>query len=143
MPELLHSVEIDAPPSAIYPLISSAGGLAQWWAEDATALHGGAELGFFGRSTVYRLRSLTFAPPATAAWLCETGDEWTGTRLVFHLAPRGEKTDVRFTHEGWRKATPYFYSCNTAWGALLYRLKSAAEGRAPGPLFTRGGVAHG
>jgi hypothetical protein len=143
MPELIHSIEITATPRVIYPLVSTAEGLAKWWAEDVVQVEAGVELAFFNRTSVYRLRSLTFAPPATASWLCETGKEWASTRIVFYLASRGDKTDVRFLHEGWREATPYFFSCNSAWGALLYRLKAVAEGSTIGPLFTKEGLANG
>jgi uncharacterized protein YndB with AHSA1/START domain len=143
MPELIHSVEIAASPKAIFPLVATPQGLACWWAEDVTEVPGGAELGFFDRATTYRLRGLTLAPPATAAWLCESGKEWALTRLVFHMAAKGERTELRFTHEGWRDVTPYFIACNSTWGALLYRLKTVAEGGAPRPLFTRSGMSHG
>ena len=143
MPELIHSIEICATSKVIYPLVSTAEGLAKWWAADTEPVPAGVELAFFNRARVYRLRSLTFVPPATAAWLCETGKEWAATRLVFHLAARGDKTDVRFIHEGWVAATPYFVSCNSAWGALLYRLKAVAEGSSIGPLFTREGLTNG
>ena len=143
MPELIHSIEISATPRVIYPLVSTAEGLATWWAEDTRNMEAGVELAFFDGASVYRLRPLTFAPPATAAWLCETGKEWAATRLVFHLAARGETTAVRFIHEGWREATPYFVSCNSAWGALLYRLKAVAEGSSLGPLFTKEGLKNG
>jgi len=140
MPELIHSVEIAVAPKELFGLVSLPSGLAKWWAEDVTEVAGGAELGFFDRSTVYRLRGLTLAPPATAAWLVESGKEWTLTRLVFHMANKGGKTDLRFTHEGWREVTPYYISCNTTWGALLHRLKHVAEGGAARPFFTRSGV---
>ncbi len=143
MPELIHSVEIAAPPSAVFPLLSLPEGLAKWWAEDVVPVDGGAELGFFSRATIYRLRALTLVPPTTAAWLCETGQEWEGTRIVFHIAPKTGMTDLRFRHEGWRAVSPFFVACNTTWGALLFRLKGAAEGGAPGPLFTREGLASG
>jgi len=140
MPELIHSVEIAIPPKALFPFVSLPSGLAKWWAEDVTEVGGGAELGFFDRSTVYRLRGLTLAPPATAAWLCESGKEWALTRLIFHMAAKGSATELRFTHEGWREVTPYFIACNTTWGALLHRLKHVAEGGPPRPFFTRSGV---
>lgn len=143
MPELIHSVEIAVPPKILFPLVSMPDGLAKWWAEDVTDVAGGCELGFFDRSTTYRLRGLTLAPPSTAAWLCESGKEWTMTRLVFHMAAKGDKTDLRFAHEGWRDITPYYISCNSTWGALLYRLKEVAEGGAPRPLFTRSGISRG
>jgi len=140
MPELIHSVEIAVAPKVLFPLVATAGGLAKWWAEDTTEIAGGAELGFFDRTTTYRLRGLTLAPPATAAWLCETGKEWAMTRLVFHMAAKGDRTELRFTHEGWRDVTPYFISCNSTWGALLFRLKAVAEGGGARPLFTRSGI---
>jgi hypothetical protein len=42
---------------------------------------------------------------------------------------------LRFRHADWKERTEFFVTCNTAWGALMYRLKAAAEGRNPGPLF--------
>lgn len=42
---------------------------------------------------------------------------------------------LRFSHAGWQAETEYFVSCNTTWGELMFRLKAAAEGKNPGPLF--------
>lgn len=141
MYELIHSIEIAASPKALFPLVSLPEGLAQWWAEDMTPVDGGAELGFFDRKTVYRLRSLTLIAPASAAWLCESGNEWEGTRLIFSLMPKGVKTELGLRHEGWKELTPYYVSCNTTWGSLLWRLKAVAEGKKPGPMFSKGGFA--
>jgi hypothetical protein len=38
--------------------------------------------------------------------------------------------------------TEYFTSCNTTWGDLMFRLKSAAEGKSRGPLFLAGDLAY-
>ena len=143
MHELIHSIEITASPKAIFPLVSSPEGLQQWWAEDMTPVDGGAELGFFDRKTIYRLRTLTLIAPASAAWLCETGDQWEGTRIIFSLLPKGVKTELGLRHEGWKELTPYYVSCNTTWGSLLWRLKAAAEGKKPGAMFSKGGVTAG
>jgi len=143
MPELIHAVEIGAPPKTIFPLVASPAGLAQWLAEDVTPLPGGVDLGFYDRKVIYRLRGLTLAPPATAAWLAVSGTEWTGTRLIFHMAAKGDGTALRFVHEGWREITPYFISSNTTWGAVLWRLKAVAEGGTPRPFFTRSGLGDG
>jgi hypothetical protein len=41
------------------------------------------ELGFFDRTTTYRL---VLTPDSkNIRWRCETGQEWAGTDLVFHL----------------------------------------------------------
>lgn len=143
MPDLVHLISIAAPPGTLFPLVATAPGLAQWWAEDVGVSPDGAvELRFFGGTTVYRLRPQTQLAPHRAIWVCETGKEWAGTRLTFELTPGGPGTTLRFGHTGWREATEYFVSCNTTWGALLFRLRALAEGHALGPLFLRGGLAY-
>jgi len=135
MPDIQHMIQIAAKPEAIYPLISTAQGLAQWWAADITPSDGALDLGFFNRSTVYRLRLESDEPPAHTEWICESGQEWSGTRIAFRLEAKGATTALRFTHADWAAATDYFTSCNTTWGELMFRLKAAAEGKPRGPLF--------
>jgi hypothetical protein len=94
------------------------------------------DLGFFNRATVYRLRLIVKNAPTHAEWVCESGDEWNGTHIVFDMETDKNGTLLHFKHAGWRAETPYFVSCNTTWGELMFRLKAAAEGRKPGPLFT-------
>jgi uncharacterized protein YndB with AHSA1/START domain len=141
MSDIQHSLQIAVPPDAVYRLVSTAHGFAQWWAADVTEPDGAVELAFFNRTTVYRLRLTAGTPPTQADWSCETGVEWSGTQIVFHLTPTGAGTMLRFTHAGWQSATDYFVSCNTVWGELMFRLKSAAEGKPRGPLFLPGSMA--
>ena len=142
MADIRHSLQIAASPEAITPLVSTPHGLAQWWAEDVTEIDGCAELGFFNRTTVYRLRPQAGDPPRRYVWLCETGQEWSGTRLVFELQTAGSGTLLRFTHAGWESESDYFISCTTTWGELMFRLKGAAEGKPRGPLFLRESLAY-
>jgi hypothetical protein len=139
MADIRHAIQIAANAEQIYPLVASAKGLGAWWATDITEPPGVVELGFFNRATIYRLRPAVEQPPAIARWVCESGDEWSGTRLSFDLEEAKSGTLLRFSHAGWRAESEYFTSCNTTWGALMFRLKAAAEGKAPGPLFTREG----
>jgi uncharacterized protein YndB with AHSA1/START domain len=144
MPDIKHAIQIDAPPAAVLPLVGTADGFKQWWAADVIEdkAAGSLELGFFNRSTIYRLRSNSIAPPLRAHWLCDSGKEWNGTRLLFDLAVQNGRTQLRFTHAGWAAETDYFISCNTTWGELMFRLKAAAEGKSPGPLFIASGLAY-
>ena len=144
MADMRHSITIDAPPENVYPLISSAAGLSQWWAEDANenTSSGAVELGFFERTTVYRLRLLVAKPPLNAEWVCESGKEWIGTSLIFHLQPGASGTLLRFTHANWLDESEYFVSCTTTWGELMFRLKAAAEGKSRGPLFLAKSLAY-
>jgi|SRR5579872_7604354 len=142
MPDIQHAILIAAGPEAIYPLIRTAKGLGQWWAEDITERGDGVELGFFNRSTIYRLTLNLDKPPTQAEWLCGSGDEWSGTRIGFRLENRPSGTFLRFAHAGWRSESDYFTSCNTTWGELMYRLKAVAEGKSRGPLFLAAELAY-
>ena len=139
MADIRHAIQIAAAADKIYPLVATGKGLGTWWATDITEPAGAVELGFFNRTTIYRLRPTIEQPPAKAEWLCESGDEWSGTRLSFQMEAVKSATLLRFSHAGWRAESDYFTSCNTTWGELMFRLKAAAEGKTAGPLFTREG----
>jgi hypothetical protein len=142
MADIRHSIQIASLPETVYPLIATAQGFTQWWAADTTEIPGAVELGFFNRATVYRLKITTDQPPAHVDWVCDTGDEWSGTYIIFRLEARGSASLLRFTHAGWRSETDYFVACNTTWGELMFRLKAAAEGKSHGPLFLANEMAY-
>ena len=143
MADIRHSILIDAPSEKVRPLFSSAAGFSRWWAADTAQSEndGSVELGFFSRNTVYRLRPSKNAPNEVV-WKCDSGKEWNGTELRFLSESSGTSTLVRFVHGNWQEETDYFVSCNTTWGALMYRLKAVAEGKSVGPLFTTDGQAY-
>jgi hypothetical protein len=57
----------------------------------------------------------------TAAELTFVKDkkEWIGTDIVFEIAKKGDKTEVRFTHMGLVPAFECYGGCSGAWGALV------------------------
>lgn len=142
MADIKHAIQIAAKPGKVYPLVATALGFGQWWASDVTEPPGAVELRFFNRATVYRLRLQAAHSSERAEWLCDSGDQWSGTRLIFQLETSASGTLLRFTHAGWRGETDYFVSCNTTWGGLMFRLKAAGEEHSPGPLFQKDGIAY-
>jgi len=144
MADIRHMIQIAAEPGIVHPLVSTAQGFTRWWAEDVTEDrgNGNVDLGFFNRTTLYGLQPQRMEAPRLAHWLCHTGKEGSGTRLLFDLAEQKGQTLLRFTHAGWQAETDYFVACTTTWGELMYRIKAAAEGKTPGPLFTAGGLAY-
>ncbi len=144
MADIKHMIQVNAAPSAVFPLVATSAGFLQWWAVDVTEdkATGKVELGFFNRATVYGLRPIQIAAPKQAHWSCHTGKEWSGTRLLFDLEEQKGQTLLRFTHADWQAETDYFISCTTAWGELMFRIKAAAEGKNPGPLFAKDGMAY-
>jgi hypothetical protein len=143
MSDIRHLIQIAADSKSVFPLVASADGLKKWWAEDVSEDSTGlVSLAFFNRTTVYRLKAEELNANATAIWRCQSGHEWEGTRLIFELVSKGAQTQLWFTHAGWAAETEYFRSCNTTWGELMFRIKSAAEGQSGHPLFTRDGLAY-
>jgi uncharacterized protein YndB with AHSA1/START domain len=142
MADIKHSIPISAVPEQVYALVATAKGFSQWWAEDVVESGGAVELGFFKRSTVYRLKLDVDKLPVHAEWVCDSGDEWKATHLIFRLEAANSGTLLRFTHAGWKGETDYFVACTTTWGELMYRLKAVAEGKSPGPLFRMAEMAY-
>jgi hypothetical protein len=45
--------------------------------------------------------------------------EWNGTDIVFEIARKGDKTEVRFTHVGLVPAFECYGGCSGAWGFYI------------------------
>lgn len=45
--------------------------------------------------------------------------EWTGTKIVFVVAEKGDQTEVRFTHEGLIPMIECYDACSNAWGGYI------------------------
>ena len=45
--------------------------------------------------------------------------EWTGTDIIFEIAEKGGKTEVRFRHAGLVPAYECYDNCSNAWGMLI------------------------
>ena len=142
MADIRHAVSIDAPRERVFPLIASGSGFARWWAVDVIEDYstGIIEVAFSNPATVYRFKPIQSSSSWKTEWNCQTGQEWTGTRLLFDLTETSGKTQLRFTHADWKAETDYFVSCTKVWGELLLRLKAAAEGKSLGPRFFEGGL---
>lgn len=144
MPDLKHRILINASPQRVYQAVTTPEGLSGWWTEDAEQHEEGILLlGFYDRTTVYKMHIDNLEPARSVQWTCETGQEWEGTRLCFELEPAAnDSTILTFTHANWRVPSSFFYECNSTWGELMYRLKAYAEGNEPGPHFTKTGRAY-
>ena len=77
-------------------------------------------------------------PGKKITWLVEEGwlsfvnkkDEWVGTKIIFEISQKGNKTLIHFTHQGLVPACECFDACTNGWS--YYLLESLA------PLITTG-----
>ena len=53
------------------------------------------------------------------AWLERDKQEWTNTRLVFQITPKGENALLRFTHEGLVPRKECYARCTDGWNMVI------------------------
>ncbi len=59
--------------------------------------------------------------------------EWKDTKIIFDIAKKGKKTELRFTHQGLTAAYECYDACSTAWTNLIQetlpRMISSGNGK--------------
>ncbi len=76
MPEILHQLIIDVPPSATFDAITEQKGLSSWWTTDVKAeptVGSIAEFGFNERAVVFDMRIVALDKPNFIRWHCLAG----------------------------------------------------------------------
>jgi hypothetical protein len=68
-----------------------------------------------------------FIPGKKVVWLVldsqlnfiEDKSEWNDTKIIFEIAKKGNKTEVRFSHIGLLPEIECFKACSNAWGSYI------------------------
>ena len=103
--------------------------VTKWWTEN---LEGSSQklndefTVHFG--TTWKIFKVTeFVPGKKVMWLVTDcylpwnvdKTEWKGTKIIFEISQKGDKTQLRFTHEGIHPGVECFDSCSVAWTQLI------------------------
>lgn len=124
---LTHRFTVDQTPEGVFAAINDVRG---WWSGE---IEGSTEK--LGDEFSYRYRDIHYSkqritesiPGRRVVWLVldsylsfiEDKLEWNGTKITFEIAPKGDKTEVRFTHVGLAPAHECFSACSDAWGSYI------------------------
>ena len=52
-------------------------------------------------------------------WIHDNKEEWTNTKMVFEIIPTGNKTTIKFTHEGLTPGQECYENCVKGWDSII------------------------
>ena len=118
---------VDQSPKEVFDAINNVRG---WWSGEIVGNTDelGAEFTYRVPKVHYSKQKITeFVPGEKIVWHVLDADlafvkdksEWKGTDIVFEIAKKGQKTEVRFTHRGLVPTYECHEKCSNAWGALV------------------------
>src|SRR5262245_38152789 len=76
---------------------------------------------------VSKMKLIEVIPEKKVVWLVlhnyfnftEDKTEWKGTKVIFEVSKNGDKTEVRFTHQGLVPQYECYNACSNAWGSYI------------------------
>ena len=118
---------VDQTPKQVFAAINNVRG---WWSEEIEG-----DTGKLGDEFKYRYKDIhrskikltEVIPDKKVVWLVldnyfnftEDKSEWKGTKVVFEIAKKGNKTEVRFAHQGLVPEYECFDVCSNAWRSYI------------------------
>jgi hypothetical protein len=107
------AIELAKSPSDVFNHVIN---LKKWWPEDfeGADIKLNSEFVFStGDSHYSKNKVIEFVPDKKVAWLTTEGIrktdnfEWTGTKMIFELTPKGDNTIFKFTYDGFIPENEY------------------------------------
>ncbi|MGZ3878949.1 MAG: SRPBCC family protein [Mucilaginibacter sp.] len=134
------TIVVDETPEQVFDAINRP---QDWWTGDVTGSASKLNDEFvyvYKELHVTRQKVDEMIPNRKVVWLVteshlnytQDKQEWAGTKIVFDIAAKEGKTQVRFTHVGLDPEVECFDSCSNAWTQLiregLYSLITTGKG---------------
>jgi hypothetical protein len=121
------SFTVDQSPEQVFNAVNNVRG---WWSEeiDGSTDRLGAEFKFRYQDVHHSTQKITeLAPGGKVVWhvvdarlnFVKAKTEWKGTDIVFEIARKDGKTELRFTHVGLIPAFECYGGCSGAWGFYI------------------------
>ena len=121
------AILVDQTPKEVFDAINNVRG---WWSEEIEGRTDklGAEFKFHYKDLHFSTHKITeFVPGKKVVW--QTSDstinfvkdhtEWNGTKVIFEIAKKNGKTELRFTHMGLVPTIECYGNCSGAWGFYI------------------------
>ena len=115
---------VDQTPREVFNAINNVRG---WWSEEIEGSTDKLNDEFAYRYQdhhICKMKLIEVIPERKVVWFVmensfdftkDKGREWTGTKVRFEISKQGNKTQLRFTHEGLVSGLECFDVCSNAW----------------------------
>jgi uncharacterized protein YndB with AHSA1/START domain len=142
--DLTISITVSKSPQEVYNAIKD---VKAWWIGD---IKGNGDK--VGSEFTYRYKNfhesaqkvIELVPNKRVAWRVEDANlsfaknksEWKGTEIIFEIMPKGDQTEIQFTHKGLTPELECFDNCSAGWEFYVIKslknLLTQGEGLDPG-----------
>ena len=141
------TIEVARPPRHVFECILD---VSKWWGgkdlkgstrllnDEFTIKHGDVH---YSRQRMIEVvpgqRVVWLITESRLAWLERNKHEWTDTRLIFEVTPKGDGAVLHFTHEGLVPEQECHASCSEGWNLVIkdYLFNFITEGRVAARLY--------
>ncbi|MGA7852115.1 MAG: SRPBCC domain-containing protein [Candidatus Acidiferrales bacterium] len=126
---LTYVFTVDQTPQEAFAAINN---VREWWSGEPGIEGSTAKLGdeftYRYKDIHYSKQKVTeFTPGKKVVWhvldsslnFIENKSEWNGTQIIFDIASKGGKTEVRFSHVGLVPEVECYDGCSNAWGSYI------------------------
>ncbi|HEY1871854.1 MAG TPA: SRPBCC domain-containing protein [Chitinophagaceae bacterium] len=121
------TILVDQTPEEAFDAINNVRG---WWSENIEGETGKLNSEFTYRyKDVHRckMKIIELIPSQKVVWLVtynyfnftQDESEWTGTKVIFGIAEKDGKTEIRFTHQGLVPEYECYEVCHDAWSDYI------------------------
>jgi hypothetical protein len=143
-PDFTTTILADQPPAAAFNAINNVRG---WWSEEIEGSTDKLNDEFtYHYEDIHRckMKLIEVIPGKKVVWLVldnyfnftKDKSEWKGTKIIFEIAEKDNKTQIRFTHLGLVSAYECYDICKNAWTKYiqqsLFNLITTGKGQPNG-----------
>ncbi|MES1160790.1 MAG: SRPBCC domain-containing protein [Bacteroidota bacterium] len=126
-PDFTTTISVDQTPEEVFNAVNNPRG---WWSEE---IEGGTEklndefAYHYQDMHTCRIKLIESIPNEKVVWLVKDNffkftrdkSEWIGTKIIFEITKKNNKTQMRFTHLGLVPEYECFEICENAWSEYI------------------------
>lgn len=120
------NIKVNKSPHEVFNCIKN---VSKWWGgndlkgsiDEFTITHSGAHYSKQKLIEIIHDKKIVWhITEATLYWLQKNKHEWANTKLIFEIIPKGNKTKLRFTHEGLVPQLECYSRCaDEGWAVVI------------------------